>query len=38
MVNSACLGHFYFETECSVYNFNELQAESFKLQLFLFLA
>ena len=24
--------HFYFETECSVYNYNELQAESFKLQ------
>ena len=30
--------HFYFETECSVYNLNELQAESFKLQFFLFLA
>ena len=26
--------HFYFETGCSVYNLNELQAESFKLLLF----
>ena len=23
--------HFYFETECSVYNLNELQADIFKL-------
>ena len=26
--------HFYFETGCSVYNLNELQAESFKLLFF----
>ena len=30
--------HFYFETECSVYNLNELQAESFKLQFFFVLS
>ena len=26
--------HFYFETGCSVYTLNELQAESFKLLIF----